>query len=234
MLNGFSFNSHVPVSTAPTSKKTYHKVPLDFLKMGWHQPGLSQSHPLLPSPLFPNANSSGIRAPFASPPLPHCLPAPAPPTGNLSHTNGPTTSLKEAKEPMLTGIHRILSTKDGLFHIKNPLTFTSNVEDMDKAAPGTVWLFRTPLGAAKISDWRAVGHHFRLTGGAAKMTTGEYQHVDRKVAHIVCPDGSTSKGFRRITWTYKDSPRDTLVQFWGNEQMSVRHVESDSRSQQGA
>ena len=233
-LNGFSINSHVPVSTAPTSKKTYHKVPLDFLKMGWHHQGLSQSHPLLPSPLFPNTNSSGITAPFASPPLPHCPPAPAPPTGNLSHTIGPTTSLKETKEPMLTGIHRILSTKDALFHIKNPLSFTSNVEDMDKAASGTVWLFRAPLGAAKISDWRAVGHHFRLTGGAAKMTTGEYQHVDRKVAHIVCPDGSTSKGFRRITWTYKDSPRDTLVQFWGNEQLSVRQMESDSRSQQSA
>ena len=44
------------------------------------------------------------------------------------------------------------------------------------------------------------------------MTTGEYQKVQRKVAHIVRPDGSKSNEFRRITWTHKDIPGDTLIQ----------------------
>jgi hypothetical protein len=135
----------------------------------------------------------------------------------------------EAKEPMLTGIHHIMSTKEASFHLKNPSTFTSTVEDMDLAASGTVWLYRASLGTAEVSDWRKVGHHFRLTGGS-KMTIGKYQNVDRKVAHLVCPDGSTSNEFRRITWNFKDSPRDTLVQFWGNEELIGAHVESDSRN----
>jgi hypothetical protein len=55
-------------------------------------------------------------------------------------------------------------------------------------------------------------HSFRQSGGAPAMTTGEYQHVKRKVAHIVRPDGSKSNGFRRISWTHKDFPGDTLIQ----------------------
>ena len=44
------------------------------------------------------------------------------------------------------------------------------------------------------------------------MLTGENVSVIRLVAHIVRPDGTLSKDFRRITWTLKDKPGETLVQ----------------------
>ena len=81
----------------------------------------------------------------------------------------------------------------------------------------------------QAEDWRAsgLGHHFRQTGG--KPTITSVSGYNRKVFHIVLPGQIRDKRFQRITWSLEGNPRDTLIQFWGDESLSVPLVHGNSK-----
>ena len=129
------------------------------------QPLLPSAHPQLhpaqgPPHLLPPAPPQLQPAP-APPPL---QPAPAPPQlPTIPQFQAPAPPPVPArgapsKSPMAEGIDHIMSTKEALRYLRNPTCYTSQVEDMDRAPAGTLWLFRAPIGKEDVSDWRNVGH----------------------------------------------------------------------------
>ena len=72
-----------------------------------------------------------------------------------------------------------------------------------------------------------LGHHFRQTGG--KPTITSVAGYSRKVFHLVLPGQKRDKRFQRITWTLEGNPRDTLIQFWGDESLSVPLIHGNSK-----
>ena len=134
------------------------------------------------------------------------------------------------KEPLLRGIKHILTLPEAMELLTNPSGHITDPSYMKDAPGGTVWLFRAPTDR-NSEDWRTSGqgHHFRQTGGKPKITS-----VDgyvRKVAHIVLPGQVRDKRFQRISWSLDRNPRDTLVQYWGDESLSQPLVHGNSKKQ---
>ena len=60
--------------------------------------------------------------------------------------------MPESKEPLLTGLEKILSTKEAVALLKNHESYTSNVLDMHKAPSGTEWLFKSQSKKLETGD----------------------------------------------------------------------------------
>ena len=122
--------------------------------------------------------------------------------------------------PLLEGVKDILSLPEAMKLLKNPPGHISDPALLKDAPGGTVFLFRASTDA-QSEDWRSsgLGHHFRQTGG--KPTITSVAGYNRKVFHIMLPGQIRDKRFQRITWSLEGNPRDTLIQFWGDESLSV-------------
>ena len=144
-----------------------------MIKRGHHPPQLlpHPAHLLLPAPQQllsvqapPHLNPA--KAPLqpllpSAPPQLH--PAQAPPQlllPSVPSTCSPPVPACGApsKLPMSEGIEHIMKTKDALRYLRNRTCYTSQVEDMDRALAGTMWLFRAPIGKEDVSDSRNVRH----------------------------------------------------------------------------
>ena len=141
------------------------------------------------------------------------------------------------KMPIFEGRQDILKAKKAIKLLKNPPCWISNVEDFARAKSGTVWLFRTPA-MADCEAWRSNGHTFRQQSGQAirkgkdgvRVEVEDDREDDRRVAWIVTQENKTGdKRFQRISWTLKSNPRDTLVQFVGDDSLSRPLVHGNSK-----
>ena len=101
-----------------------------------------------------------------------------------------------------------------------------------KAKSGTVWLFRAG-GKGCEEDYRSDGHLFRQTGGApaeGKRST-KFAWISRRVFHIVTKERpSGDSRFRKITWSNRLHPSDTLIQYEGMDELSTPQVHGNSKS----
>ena len=100
-----------------------------------------------------------------------------------------------------------------------------------KAKSGTVWLFRA-ANKEHVEDYRSDGHLFRQTGGAPAEETRKtkFSWISRKVFHIVTKDKPKGdKRFKKISWTSRVNPRDTLIQYVGMEELSTPQVHGNSK-----
>ena len=89
---------------------------------------------------------------------PPAHPPTVPPPRVLAPASPLPEPVKESREPLLSGVMKIMSTKEALALMKNPTSFTSNLLDMYMAASGTVWLFQSKTKTTDTGDWRHVGH----------------------------------------------------------------------------
>ena len=123
--------------------------------------------------------------------------------------------------PIMENVHDALTLGEAQSILQNPKNWIEDFSKMYKAKSGTVWLYKSKDNFHD-EDWRHAGHHFRQTGGAPKTQSNRFEDMVRKVSHIVTKEKPLGdKRFRRITWTSKNRPLFTLVQFSGMEELSV-------------
>ena len=100
---------------------------------------------------------------------------------------------------------------------------------MYKAKPGEVWFFRS-VEENSIEDWKVDGHNFRFRSGAPVNRFEDFKKLERKAAYIVtkeCPKGD--KNFTRLSWKLKCRPFDTLIQYLGDDTLSVDLIHGNSK-----
>ena len=89
----------------------------------------------------------------------------------------------------------------------------------NKPSAGEVFLFKAK-NESSLNDWRSNGHRWFQANGGRWAYNGL---LLRKVSHCVTPE-SGRKGtnkFQMISWSHKDKPMLTLVQFVGDHTLSV-------------
>ena len=97
-----------------------------------------------------------------------------------------------------------------------------------KPQGGTVVLFKAKTKAHN-EDWRANGHRFSQINGGRKVMQGL---MKRRVGNIQTSDkeASGNSGFQMISWIHRDKPLLTLVQFVGDENLSVDRPHGKSKN----
>ena len=178
--------SILPPGMTPAATETYLQIQLELLKLR-QQPGYVPVQPPPPRISFIPSSLSPTQLELlrlrqqpgyvpVQPPPPRISPTQTsslvnpPPQYGLLHPLQSHVHAPESKEPLLTGLEKILSTKEAVALLKNHKWYTSNVLDMYKAPSGTAWLFKSK-SKQETGDWRHVGHHFWQTGGAPAMET---------------------------------------------------------------
>ena len=87
-----------------------------------------------------------------------------------------------------------------------------------KPEGGTVVLFKAK-NLSQNEDWRANGHRFYQINGGRQVMNGL---VRRRVAYLQTDEkGPANPGFQMISWVHREKPLLTLVQFVGDEKLSV-------------
>ena len=96
-----------------------------------------------------------------------------------------------------------------------------------KPKAGEVILFRAK-SSAHLQDWRSTGQRwYQINGG----TTSMKGMIKRKVSNIVTPT-SGERGlptFQRICWTHRDKPMLVLVQYVGDDSVSIDFPHKNSK-----
>ena len=96
-----------------------------------------------------------------------------------------------------------------------------------KPKAGEVILYKAESDKSK-NDWRANGHRW-FQGNGGRWTTDGL--LKRRVANLVTPS-SNRRGvpdFQMFSWTHRDRPLFTLVQFVGNDSLSVDFPHKNSK-----
>ena len=128
------------------------------------------------------------------------------------------------------------------FSCQKPLTINQVMEYLDKDSEavsefpwkpsgGTVVLFKAK-SLAHNEDWRANGHRFSQINGGRVVMNGM---IRRRVGYTQSEEkGPGNPGFQMISWVHKDKPLHTLVQFVGDEKLSVDRPHGKSKSKETA
>ena len=101
------------------------------------------------------------------------------------------------------------------------------MEMPNKPTSGEVILFKAKNESC-INNWRSNGHRFVQANGGRRAYNGL---LLRKVSNCVTPD-SGKKGtnaFQMISWTHRDKPMLTLMQFVGDHMVSVDFPHGNSK-----
>ena len=126
------------------------------------------------------------------------------------------------------------------FNEKNPLSIHAALKYFDqeekaitqmpfKPKGGEVLLFKA-ISSKNMNDWRSNGYRWNQGNGGRVCLNGQ---IKRRVANLVTPT-SGKKGipdFQRISWSHRDHPMLTLVQFVGDETLSVEFPHKNSKKE---
>ena len=126
------------------------------------------------------------------------------------------------------------------FNEKKPLSIQAALKYFDqedkaitkmpfKPKGGEVLLFKA-ISSKNMNDWRSNGYRWNQGNGGRVCLDGQ---IKRRVANLVTPT-SGKKGipdFQRISWSHRDHPMLTLVQFVGDETLSVDFPHKNSKKE---
>ena len=110
-----------------------------------------------------------------------------------------------------------LSIEEAMDFLKDESKSISQMPFKPKA--GEVILYKA-VSEKTINDWRANGHRWFQGNGGRWTSDGQ---IKRRVASLVT-ESSSRRGvtdFQMFSWAHKDKPLLTLVQFVGNDSLSV-------------
>ena len=96
-----------------------------------------------------------------------------------------------------------------------------------KPKAGKVILFKAESDKS-TNDWRANGHRW-FQGNGGRWTS---DRVKRRVANLVTPTSNRrgTPDFQMFSWTHRDKSLVTLVQFIGNDSLSVDFPHKNSKT----
>ena len=96
-----------------------------------------------------------------------------------------------------------------------------------KPKAGEVYLFKAK-SKKEMNNWRAIGHRFYQARGGKWICGGM---VQRRVFNIVTPTSGKLgiNDFQMFSWTHRDDPLVTLVQFVGDHTVSVDFPHKNSK-----
>ena len=96
-----------------------------------------------------------------------------------------------------------------------------------KPKSGEVLLFKAK-SAKHMNDWRSTGQRWYQCNGGSSCMKGL---MKRKVANIVTPSSGKNgvSTFQRISWTHREKPMLTLIQYVGDDSVSVDFPHKNSK-----
>ena len=96
-----------------------------------------------------------------------------------------------------------------------------------KPKSGEVILFKAK-SAKHMNDWRSTGQRWYQCNGGSSCMKGL---MKRKVANIVTPSSGKNgvSTFQRISWTHREKPMFTLIQYVGDDSVSVDFPHKNSK-----
>ena len=96
-----------------------------------------------------------------------------------------------------------------------------------KPKAGEIYLFKAK-SQKEMNNWRAIGHRFYQARGGKWICGGLIQ---RRTFNIVTPTSGKAgvTDFQMFSWTHRDDPLTTLVQFVGDHTVSVDFPHKNSK-----
>ena len=96
-----------------------------------------------------------------------------------------------------------------------------------KPKSGEVLLFKA-MSAKHMNDWRSTGQRWYQCNGGSSCMKGL---IKRKVANIVTPSSGKNgvSTFQCISWTHREKPMFTLIQYVGADSVSVDFPHKNSK-----